>query len=69
MGFTGIIGKILGISGLNSSEIVFWRMLIAWTTLLLFLIIKKEKLKLNNKTLLKFFGNGGLDSLTLVLFF
>ena len=68
-GFTGIIGKILGISGLNSSEIVFWRMLIAWTTLLLFLIIKKEKLKLNNKTLLKFFGNGGLIALHWYFFF
>ena len=68
-GFTGIIGKILGISGLNSSEIVFWRMLIAWTTLLLFLIIKKEKLKLNNKTLLKFSGNGGLIALHWYFFF
>jgi drug/metabolite transporter (DMT)-like permease len=68
-GFTGIIGKILGISGLNTSEIVFWRMLIAWTTLLLFLIIRKEKLKLNYRTLLKFFGNGGLIALHWYFFF
>lgn len=68
-GFTGIIGKILVISGLNTSEIVFWRMLIAWTTLLLFLIIRKEKIKINYKTLLKFFGNGGLIALHWYFFF
>ena len=68
-GFTGIIGKILGIGGLNSSEIVFWRMLIAWVTLLLFLAIKKEQLRLNKKTLLKFFGNGGLIALHWFFFF
>ena len=68
-GFTGIIGKILVISGLNTSEIVFWRMLIAWTTLLLFLIVRKEKIKINYKTLLKFFGNGGLIALHWYFFF
>ena len=68
-GFTGIIGKILGIGGLNSSEIVFWRMLIAWVTLLLFLAIKKEQLRLNKKTLLKFFGNGALIALHWFFFF
>ena len=68
-GFTGIIGKTLGISGLNTSEIVFWRMLIAWITLLLFLAIKKERLKLNRITLIKFFGNGGLIALHWYFFF
>ena len=43
-GFTGIIGKILGLSGLSTSEVVFWRMLIAWTTLLLYLLIKKHRI-------------------------
>lgn len=68
-GFTGIIGKNLGLSGLNSSEIVFWRMLIAWLTLLLFLIFKREPLKLNSLTILKFFGNGGLIAFHWYFFF
>jgi drug/metabolite transporter (DMT)-like permease len=44
-------------------------MLIAWATLLLFLILKKEKLRLNKLTLLKFFGNGGLIALHWYFFF
>lgn len=68
-GFTGIIGKTLNLSGLTSNEIVFWRMLIAWGTLLLFLVLKKEKLRLNKLTLLKFFGNGGLIALHWYFFF
>jgi drug/metabolite transporter (DMT)-like permease len=68
-GFTGIIGKTLNLSGLTSNEIVFWRMLIAWATLLLFLLLKKEKLRLNKLTLLKFFGNGGLIALHWYFFF
>ena len=68
-GFTGIIGKILGISGLSSYEIVFWRMLIAWITLLLFLLIKKENFKLNYQTTFKFLGNGALIGLHWYFFF
>jgi drug/metabolite transporter (DMT)-like permease len=68
-GFTGIIGKTLSLSGLTSNEIVFWRMLIAWVTLLLFLILKKERLRMNKLTLLKFFGNGGLIALHWYFFF
>lgn len=68
-GLTGLIGKTLNLSGLTSNEIVFWRMLIAWGTLLLFLILKKEKLRLNKLTLLKFFGNGGLIALHWYFFF
>jgi len=59
-GFTGIIGKILGLSGLSTSEVVFWRMLIAWTTLLLYLLIKKESIIVSKKTLYKLLGNGVL---------
>lgn len=44
-------------------------MLIAWVTLLLFLAIKKEQLRLNKKTLLKFFGNGALIALHWFFFF
>ena len=68
-GFTGIIGKTLTISGLSSNDIVFWRMLIAWVALLIYLFSKKENLKISRTTLLKFFGNGGLIALHWYFFF
>ncbi|MDB9990405.1 DMT family transporter [Flavobacteriales bacterium] len=68
-GFTGIIGKILGLSGLSTSEVVFWRMLIAWTTLLLYLIIKKKRILVSKKTLLKLLGNGILIAFHWYCFF
>ena len=68
-GFTGIIGKILGLSGLSTSEVVFWRMLIAWTTLLLYLIIKKKHILVSKKTFLKLLGNGILIAFHWYCFF
>ena len=68
-GFTGIIGKILGLSGLSTSEVVFWRMLIAWTTLLLYLLIKKQRIIVSRKTLFKFLGNGVLIAFHWYCFF
>ena len=68
-GFTGIIGKTLDLSGLNSNEVVFWRMLIGWTTLLIYLIIIKKKLIVSMSTFLKLFGNGALIALHWYCFF
>ena len=68
-GFTGIIGKVLVFSGLTTSEVVFWRMLIAWTTLLVYLIVKKEHIKVSKKTLFKLLGNGILIALHWYCFF
>ena len=68
-GFTGIIGKILGLSGLSTSEVVFWRMLIAWTTLLLYLVIKKQRIIVSKKTLFKLLGNGVLIAFHWYCFF
>ena len=68
-GFTGIIGKILGLSGLSTSEVVFWRMLIAWTTLLLYLLIKKKRIIVSKKTLFKLLGNGVLIAFHWYCFF
>ena len=43
-GFTGVIGKHLDFSGMESMPIVIYRMLIGWVTLMIFmLIIKKAK--------------------------
>ena len=44
-------------------------MLIAWITLLIFLILTKENLKVSKTTLFKFFGNGGLIALHWYFFF
>ena len=68
-GFTGIIGKLLFLSGLNSSEVVFWRMLIAWVTLLLYLILKRESIIVSRKTLFKLLGNGVLIAMHWYCFF
>ena len=68
-GFTCIIGKILGLSGLSTSEVVFWRMLIAWTTLLLYLLIKKQRIIVSKKTLFKLLGNGVLIAFHWYCFF
>ena len=68
-GFTGIIGKILGLSGLSTSEVVFWRMLIAWTTLLLYFLIKKQSIIVSKKTLFKLLGNGVLIAFHWYCFF
>ena len=68
-GFTGIIGKILGLSGLSTSEVVFWRMLIAWITLLLYLLIKKQSIIVSKKTLFKLLGNGVLIAFHWYCFF
>ena len=68
-GFTGIIGKILGLSGLSTSEVVFWRMLIAWITLLLYLLIKKQSITVSKKTLFKLLGNGVLIAFHWYCFF
>tara|TARA_B100000963_G_scaffold98663_1_gene85240 strand:- start:655 stop:1542 length:888 start_codon:yes stop_codon:yes gene_type:complete len=68
-GFTGIIGKILDISGLNTYEIVFWRMLIGWVTLFIYLVIVKRPLLVSKRTSLKLFGNGILIALHWYCFF
>jgi drug/metabolite transporter (DMT)-like permease len=68
-GFTGIIGKTLDLSGLNSSEVVFWRMLIGWVTLLIYLLIIKKTLIVSKSTFLKLFGNGALIALHWYCFF
>lgn len=68
-GFTGIIGKTLDLSGLNSSEVVFWRMLIGWITLLIYLIVIKKTLIVSKSTFFKLFGNGALIALHWYCFF
>ena len=68
-GFTGIIGKFLEISHLSSVEIVFWRTLIGWTTLLVYLIIIRQQILIGSNNILKLLGNGVLIGLHWYCFF
>ena len=68
-GFTGIIGKFLEISELSSVEIVFWRMLIGWTTLLVYLIFIRQQILIDSKNIIKLLGNGVLIGLHWYCFF
>lgn len=68
-GFTGIIGKFLDLNGLDTNEVVFWRMLIGWVTLFVYLLIYKKNLRVSKKTLLKLLGNGALIALHWYCFF
>ena len=52
LGFTGIFGKLIS---LNTIELVWYRMLIAFITLLTFLAFKKELTKIKKKIFLDYF--------------
>ena len=57
-GFTGVIGKHLDVSGMESMPIVIYRMLIGWVTLLIFMLVIKKSIKIDIKGLLKTLGTG-----------
>ena len=57
-GFTGVIGKHLDFSGMESMPIVIYRMLIGWVTLMIFMLIIGRSVKLDNKGLFKTLGTG-----------
>ena len=63
LGFTGIFGKLIS---LNTIELVWYRMLIAFITLLTFLVFKKELTKIKRKD---FFGLLFVGSLVAVHWF
>ena len=57
-GFTGVIGKHLDLSGMESMPIVIYRMLIGWVTLLIFMAIIRKPIKIDSKGLFKTLGTG-----------
>ena len=57
-GFTGVLGKHLDVSGMESMPIVVYRMLIGWTTMLIFMFLIKQSIKIDFKGLLKTLGTG-----------
>lgn len=65
-GFTGILGAVISI---NETHLVWYRVLIAFTSLYLYFKYKKINLKVNKKEFLKLFFTGGIVGLHWVLFF
>ena len=66
LGLTGIFGKLIS---LNALHLVWYRMLIAFIALFIFLSIKKDLLKINKYDFLKILGVGGLVTIHWLCFF
>lgn len=65
-GFTAVLGKLITIDAL---PLVWYRMFFAAFFVLLFIIVRKNKLKVNRKTLLLLLGTGVIIALHWVTFF
>ena len=66
LGFTGILGKLITLDTLN---LVWYRMLIAFIGLFLFLAIKKQLFNINKKDLFGIMGVGALVTFHWLFFF
>ena len=66
LGFTGILGKLISI---ESSYLVWYRMLIAFVALLIFLIFKQRLQKIKKKNILPLIGVGAVVGLHWLFFF
>ena len=60
LGFTGILGKLISI---EASYLVWYRMLIAFIILFLFLIFKKQIKEINKKDIFPLLGAGAVVAL------
>lgn len=65
-GFTGTLGKLISIP---ATGLVWYRVLIAFVSLLLYFIIRKQTFRADAKSILKFAGNGALVGGHWILFF
>lgn len=66
LGLTGVFGKLIS---LNAKELVWYRMLIAFIVLALFLLIKKELFKIKLKDFFGILGVGALVTFHWLFFF
>lgn len=57
-GFTGVLGKLLDFTGMDSSVIVIYRMFIGWGSLLLYMLLTKSSVHMDRKGVLATVGNG-----------
>src|ERR1700749_2030816 len=65
-GFTGILGKLISVPG---DQLVWYRILIAVTTLIFFMLVSKAPFKLPWKDILQLFGVGIIVAIHWVAFF
>lgn len=65
-GFTGILGNLISISAI---DLVWYRVLIASASLLLYFLAKRRSLAVSRDRLVRFFLTGGLVGLHWILFF
>lgn len=65
-GFTGIIGNLITVSSIH---LVWYRCLIAFASLLLYLVFSRTHLAVSRKRLVQFLLTGGLVGLHWILFF
>lgn len=66
LGFTGILGKLIEA---NATLLVWYRTLIAFASLAVFLFIKRSLFKVDRKHLLKLLGVGAIVALHWIFFF
>jgi len=65
-GFTGILGALISI---NATHLVWYRVLIAFTTLFIYFKVSKTGFKVNQETFFKLFFTGGIVGAHWILFF
>jgi len=65
-GFTGILGKVITVSSIS---IVWYRTFLAFLSLAIFLLIRKQSLKIPTKNLVQYLGVGVIVALHWVFFF
>lgn len=65
-GFTGILGALISI---NAVQMVWYRVLIAVVTLLIYFVLSKTSLKISRKQFLQFFFTGSIVAMHWILFF
>ncbi|TCD04462.1 EamA family transporter [Pedobacter frigidisoli] len=65
-GFTGVLGKVISI---DAVPLVWYRVLIATSTLLAWFLITKKSIKISRKQFFQFFLTGGIVAIHWILFF
>jgi drug/metabolite transporter (DMT)-like permease len=65
-GFTGVLGKVISI---DAVPMVWYRVLIAATTLFAWFLITKKNIKISKKQFIQFFLTGGIVAIHWIFFF
>lgn len=65
-GFTGVLGKVISI---DAVPMVWYRVLIATSTLFAYFLITKTNIKVSKKQLMQFFLTGGIVAIHWIFFF